>query len=348
LDLKTTQISHNTEQNKTQHTDPLYNHFSSHIFCHSEDIGPLIVLSFKMLDTLSTKSSSPKAVVIMFGWLGSNLKHVRKYASLYVQRDCTVIMSCPFSPLPILFQLEGPMRHQALASVKEAARVLRNAVPNCDVVIAENNDQSPAVLVHYFSNGGAFVAQALERLISDAKSESSSFSKKLRADDVQDILLVSKCLATRGFEVVDSAPAYITIPSAQHAIDAAIPNVLIRFLIKSALLLSYLIHGFIVSLQGRIDPPQEFWNRMISSELCSRQAFIYSSCDKVTDAAKVEELIEKRRARGVDITVTKFDQSQHVMHLRHYPNEYQEIVEKVLEQVMAMSVLSDSSAKKES
>jgi Eukaryotic protein of unknown function (DUF829). len=302
-------------------------------------------------------SSPPKAVVIMFGWLGSNLKHIRKYASLYFQRDCTVVMSCPISPLPILFQLEGPMRVQALASVKEAARILRNAVnhknnnnhqarPSADTAAVP--PPSPAVLVHYFSNGGALVVQALERLIADAKSSSaasalllqdssSSCNKNmLRDEDIEDILLVSRCLATRGFEIVDSAPVYMTIPSAHHAIDAAIPNWVVRFIIKSALLLSYLVQCSIKSLQGRIDPPQEFWNRMISSDLCSRQAFIYSSCDKVTDATKVEELIEKRRGRGVDITVTKLDKSHHVMHLRHYPNEYQDMVEKVLEKVMAI------------
>lgn len=319
----------------------------------------------KMQDILYAQKSSspPKAVVIMFGWLGSNLKHIRKYASLYFQRDCTVVMSCPLSPLPILFQLEGPMRVQALASVKEAARILRNAVPvnnhEEEEIVENNNHQarpsvdttavpppSPAVLVHYFSNGGALVVQALERLISDAKSSSSeaallqdsssSCKNELRDEDIEDILLVSRCLATRGFEIVDSAPVYMTIPSAHHAIDAAIPNWVVRFIVKSALLLSYLVQCSIKSLQGRIDPPQEFWNRMISSDLCSRQAFIYSSCDKVTDATKVEELIEKRRDRGVDITVTKLDKSHHVMHLRHYPKEYQDMVEKVLEKVMAI------------
>ena len=63
-----------------------------------------------------------------------------------------------------------------------------------------------------------------------------------------------------------------------------------------------------------------FWNNMMASELCQRQAFVYSSSDTITDPLKIDELIEVRKKRGVDVSVHKFENSSHVAHFKKYPD----------------------------
>jgi len=271
----------------------------------------------------SNSQSSVKAVVIMLGWIGSKLKHVRKYADLYVQKDCAVVISCP--PVTIIFRAEGPMRAQALNAVKEAARIVRKVEMNG----SSRNVEVP-VLIHYFSNGGAYVAQALDRMVKEVKSGTLS---ALTDEDISDILFVSERLYKQGYEVADSAPAYFSTESAHNALNESVPNLAIRTIIKAFLYIVFNLEVAILVMQGKESPAETFWNRVLFSELCSRQAFIYSSSDKITDASKVDELIKERSARGFDITYSKFSDSNHVMHFRKHPDEYKAMVANVLDKV---------------
>ena len=79
-----------------------------------------------------------------------------------------------------------------------------------------------------------------------------------------------------------------------------------------------------------------FWNDMLESDLCPRQAFVYSTSDRLTDCEKLEDLIEERKKRGIDVTtVLKFEDSDHVMHMRKHPKEYQE---KIIDHALRASV----------
>ena len=39
----------------------------------------------------AVEEGTPKAIVILFGWLGSSPRHVQKYAKLYQDRKCSTI-----------------------------------------------------------------------------------------------------------------------------------------------------------------------------------------------------------------------------------------------------------------
>ena len=39
----------------------------------------------------AVEQGTPQAIVILFGWLGSQLRHVQKYAQLYKDRKCSTI-----------------------------------------------------------------------------------------------------------------------------------------------------------------------------------------------------------------------------------------------------------------
>ena len=39
----------------------------------------------------AAEKGTPKAIVVLFGWLGSSLRHVQKYAKLYQDHNCSTI-----------------------------------------------------------------------------------------------------------------------------------------------------------------------------------------------------------------------------------------------------------------
>ena len=64
--------------------------------------------------------------------------------------------------------------------------------------------------------------------------------------------------------------------------------------------------------------------------MCQRQVVVYSTIDKLTGPKKVEEFTDERNGRGIDVTVVKFDDTDHVLHKKDNPTEYQEGVDYVL------------------
>ena len=49
---------------------------------------------------------------------------------------------------------------------------------------------------------------------------------------------------------------------------------------------------------------------------------MYSTADVLTDSKNREEFIEARQKQGIDVTVLKFDDSNHVLHMKKHPKEY--------------------------
>lgn len=74
-----------------------------------------------------------------------------------------------------------------------------------------------------------------------------------------------------------------------------------------------------VTQQKRVD--LFFWQNVIESKLCQRQAFMYSTADVFTDSKKLDEFIEARQKRGIHVIVQKFDDSGHVLHLKEHTEE---------------------------
>ena len=79
---------------------------------------------------------------------------------------------------------------------------------------------------------------------------------------------------------------------------------------------------------------------MIENDLCLRQAFIYSTKDHITDSEMIDRLIEKRKERGIDVMCLKFDDSDHVLHLRKHPKEYSQLLDHVLKTIQAKKITS--------
>jgi hypothetical protein len=246
----------------------------------------------------------PKAIVLLFGWLGAQLRHVNKYAQIYTQKGCSVVTGVADS-VSTMRNDTNTLNEFALEAATEAAKLMRSS----------GNTDTP-VIVHVFSNGGAFVLERLECLMQSAIPGS-------------DVAIVGNGIRLGG-QVFDSAPGYLHLRAGLKAVGTAAPNFLIRWIIQLYFLL-YIVCGVLLSLVlGRSTRPIQFWNHMKDSTVARRQVYIYSTADELTDPVTLRELIEYRCKKGIEVQSLEFTETHHVEHFRSHPKEYVEAIDVLL------------------
>lgn len=103
-------------------------------------------------------SSQPQAIAIVLGHLGVSDHTLHRYAKWYVNRSSSVVAA---SSPPHIFARNGSLRDTTEQILAQTVRALHQA---------ESNSQAPRnlppIVVHLFSNGGAFfVARLREALV---------------------------------------------------------------------------------------------------------------------------------------------------------------------------------------
>ena len=268
--------------------------------------------------------SQTKGVVIMYGWLASSPSHIELYAKLYQRRGCTVVYDIASFSDAVL-RNESKLSALASKSVLKAAHIIREVETAKGETMTQSNKFASNVpgILHYFSNGGAFVAERLRFLINDAKSSSAHLTKKER----ESLILVSDRLYEKGFEVADSAPADLNESAHYRAIESAVPNKFLQRIVKALTFISQsVVSKFIITHE---ELRSKFWSNMIENDLCMNQAFIYSTKDRITDAKMIDKLIEERKIRGINVISARFHDSDHVMHYKCHPKEYSKVLDEV-------------------
>jgi hypothetical protein len=245
---------------------------------------------------------------------------------------CATIYGTASTP-SLMTRYRPTLRAVVMESVRKAAATIREVEASSDkstrdTMTPTRTKKEIPILLHYFSNGGTFLAVSLNELIKDA------VSGRIKEQDGEDLMLLNERLKRRGHEIVDSAPAYIYEATSYRVVDESVPNLPLKIMIKSLIFLSLQRDKLLSYFRGKDDGIYKvFWNDVLESDLCPRQAFVYSTIDHLTDSKKVDEYIEERKKRGIDVTaVLKFEDSGHVMHMRKHPKEYKEkLVDCVLE-----------------
>ena len=154
--------------------------------------------------------------------------------------------------------------------------------------------------MYSFSNGGAFVVEQL-KLIAESSDPRHAGLRE----------------AVVGF-IFDSAPGYMHPHMGPKVLAADTPPGIWRFLRTSALVaLTTLTPLF----QG--DRPVNYWREMTELDWGRPFLFLYSADDPLCDAAKLQGLIETKRAWGQRVTAVRWEASEHCGHLVRHRGEYE-------------------------
>ena len=252
-------------------------------------------------------SPNPKAIVLLFGWFGAEMKHVQKYGELWRARHCNTVAGI-LNEFAIVTKNDHDIDKFVLLSIQEVIPLLRA------------NDQLP-LIIHGFSNGGCIPIERLEKLLVLTRSANTLDP---------DLKMVLQRLKL-GAEIFDSAPAWSTFTTGVKAMREAIPNIVLLVMAIFVSVSYSLLEIFFQWYSGRPTKFTVFWNHIKTSTICMRQAFIYSMADNITSYTHLEtEIIESRRKLGVDVTILKFDDTGHVQHLQKHQAEYGKLIDVML------------------
>ena len=281
-------------------------------------------------------STALRAVVLVFGWFGSELRHVNKYSQLYHTRNCATVTGVADSCA--LIKVEKHILDSfAMEAAKKVVQILKEVDPDLPVV------------AHVFSNGGTIPLSRLETLIHKA-NRARAEGTMTQMDE--DLILLGKAMQ-KGGQIFDSSPCFPDYITGLRGIGSGIQNSAFRFVAQVAFLLMILIQTPLVWLSGEPSFTSRFWNHVMERPIASRQAYVYSTKDDITNCTKLEALIahRTRMVGSSNILIKKFTDSKHVLHLRQHPKEYVAFIDEMLERVgsgpPALEEVSDDESERE-
>ena len=190
-----------------------------------------------------------------------------------------------------------------------------------EVLIDLDLTENP-ILFHVFSNGGAFVYKYLSKIITARPRWN-----------------VVGC-------VFDSLPARRDASVATRAMMSSVnTNFVFRYL------LGFLFYSYLVTARFFVrmfyttssDSAEMFWDFMSNEPANWPCLYLYSKTDALVDFRYVEEVMERRRRLGVDISSKCWPDSDHVAHLRKYPTEYRQLSLQFLERCLSQTTNTSTS-----
>ena len=258
-------------------------------------------------DVHEAAANAAGPAVVVFGYVGSTSRHLAKYAAAFLSAGAGSVYTTTARTYDVFF------RHANLRALGAQGLDL----------LAARHANAPAVLV-YMSNGGAFVhVQVLKLLAEDAAR--SAGARRFGGVRVAGT-------------VFDSAPAYLSMNSMARAPTEGIKSAPLRALaywLARALLPPLMLAAY----GSRI--AEKFFEELEADPLPCRALYIYSAHDRITDAAKLDEHVARRRARHVlgdegvrALRIGKGEPaSPHVLHLIKHPERYREELARLLKDV---------------
>lgn len=316
-------------------------------------------------DVTSTTSSvarRPRAVAVVLGHLGATHAQLDALSDLYVRRGCWVVAArCP--PVSFFMAQHGWLRPVAAQVVAETATLVRRDAAEVKVLsttstTTEADEDAPAlpVVVHLFSNGGAFLLEELGR--GGCSQEEEEEDHPPRRPDNDDWALFRRHVR-HGYLFYDSCPCYLHVPwrlfggggDGNEAAAAAASSFWrdafpfpgwTPWARKLYLAAASACLGMWCLLTGSTSRPRDFWNAMSRPPLdVAHLVYFYTTDDKVTDASRIDALVEEQKKRRLmqrgtsddapHVTVHRHEDSGHVRLCWDHPDEYGRAIDRALE-----------------
>ncbi|KNC74383.1 hypothetical protein, variant [Sphaeroforma arctica JP610] len=249
---------------------------------------------------------------------------------MYQKRGCvTIATTAPAGS--VMFPGTSAVRELASSVLNEAASSINRVETMAD------NTKVP-LIVHAFSNGGAFVVETIENLIQensqDVERTVSNPGTVIEKDTkLQENTQLAADRIRLGGQVFDSAPAMMHLQAGVTAIGHAIPgSAILRVGVQAVFGIVAALGVVYARATGAPGRGVVFWDHMQQSNLGCKQYYIYSVDDELTDAKYLDELIAYRKEKGVEITAIRLESSPHVQHLKSHPEVYNQFVDNILEE----------------
>ena len=225
---------------------------------------------------------------------------------------------------------------------REATKLLRYYDDNGD---QKKKKKNTPLIFHVFSNGGGIPLYRFQQIMAEKTGRHSTdanggdkYYENVVIDDDEDIdwnLLQDRLKV--GAEIFDSAPAFPDMETFQGAVNAALPNPVLRTVMFYIIATLYTAMNFFLKVQGKRNWSESYWRHWENCELLSAtQAYVFSTADTITKSHKLDELAKIRSAKGAHVLTKKFDDSFHVQHMIRHKEEYCGVINDVLKRSTAM------------
>ena len=314
------------------------------------------------LDPTTGEPRPAEAIVILMGWWGAQPRHLDRYVSLYQSiLPSVAVVAGTASSTSILWYDTVQLREFAQQGLEATAATFVEEQQN----IRTTTTQPLPILVHVFSNGGAFVwlqmmdilekaekdavhkehhpinkseeIQTLRRrLVSSLHGSNEESGSHYRSATTQNQSPPTIALLRRNIQcqIYDSSPAYPSFNSGFAALEGSgmIRNRFVLRLVKYAFVAVFWLEACWDRLRNRPHRIMEFWRESMEKDWDIPQGFIYSLTDRMVDADHLQDFIRERQMRSSYVSVLKFEESPHVQHLRYHPNEYKDFVSGFVQQ----------------
>lgn len=259
-----------------------------------------------------TKETKPRAILVLLGWWGAKRRHLAKYAEIY-NADCqTVLVICDSVAFLGMGRFDKFIDSCARQTMRTVVTLLKREERFADL----------PVVTHAFSNGGAYVVYLMEQYIRRAESY------KLGSSDREWMLLSNHWRA----QLLDSAPAWPGLETSVAAAKGIFRNPLLRLVVTITIHLVTLIEDILLRGLLRRSDWRTDYTDAVSASLVDYQAYIYSPADEVTDFRSLEKVIQSSQSKVV--ATKRFEDSNHVEHMRKHPEAYRQFCCDFLTQVL--------------
>ncbi|KAG0708697.1 hypothetical protein DFH29DRAFT_891629 [Suillus ampliporus] len=255
-------------------------------------------------------TTSPN-VILIFGWLGGQLGHLRNYTRAYAKlypNAAQIVVQCNSD----LFWTTRSIRTRNLEPVINALEAL-HCLPSSSPA-----QLPPRILTHVFSNGGSLQMTLLGHML-QRKYRSASVPKSFTSA-----------------LILDSCPAVGNLTLMKLAVCTVIRNPIVRLIVLAIVHTEHSIRfGLSLLFDKRMIMLEnlqiEMWNPRILlwMGLHTPRLYIFSRKDKLVPWQEVMRHAETAKKCGMDVRCELFEESEHVAHMRVEPERYWSSIQEV-------------------
>lgn len=235
--------------------------------------------------------SSRRPLVVLSGWLGCQPRSLRRYAELYKRLGLDVVTCIATPHMVVRASQSSPFLSEESA--------LKGSIQALSWDIFQNVQERHVWFFHAFSNGGCFVWEQVRMIV-----EHQSATKPAGV-------------------IFDSAPANY------HGKDNLAKALTYCSWTEQAAMRLQVLWGGAPMRQEREARAQLFWNTLRHDEWNTRQLYLCSHDDDLTDFQDLAELVRYRQELfGKDrVWLKDWESSPHCTHLLKHPESYRLTVE---------------------